>query len=179
MVIPLYNAQLNRVSNKSAVQFFSLLSKLICIWQPNYSFFIHLSLAVPPQLDQPCQPSPCGANAVCRKIQGVATCSCLPEYIGNPYEGCRPECSINSDCPSHLACVRSKCQNPCPGTCGSNADCQVVNHLPICTCTPHYTGNPYSNCFYEMIKRKFQKNLLHINWGDTMKYLSNLYKLDY
>lgn len=99
---------------------------------------------------RPCEPSPCGANAICREQNGLSSCTCLPEYIGNPYEGCRPECIRSSDCPSHLACIRSKCQNPCPGSCGANTNCQVVNNLPVCTCIPQYTGDPYVNCVYKI-----------------------------
>lgn len=94
----------------------------------------------------PCSPSPCGANAICRVQNNAGSCSCLPEYIGNPYEGCRPECSLNSDCPPNKACVRNKCIDPCPGTCGSNAECQVINHLPSCNCLHGYTGDPFRQC---------------------------------
>lgn len=98
------------------------------------------------EVSTPCTPSPCGANAICREQNGAGSCSCLPDYIGNPYEGCRPECTINSDCPTNRACIRNKCQDPCPGTCGPNALCQVINHLPTCTCIESYTGNPFSVC---------------------------------
>lgn len=106
---------------------------------------------LPPERDvvevrTPCSPSPCGPNAVCRERNGAGSCTCLPEYFGNPYEGCRPECVMNSDCPSNKACQQQKCQDPCPGTCGQNADCQVVNHLPSCTCITGYTGDPYRIC---------------------------------
>jgi len=94
----------------------------------------------------PCVPTPCGSNAVCREQNGAGSCSCLPDYVGNPYESCRPECVLNTDCPSNRACVRNKCQDPCPGTCGQNADCQVVNHLPSCTCRPGYSGDPFRFC---------------------------------
>ena len=94
----------------------------------------------------PCSPSPCGANAVCKERNGAGSCTCLPDYIGNPYEGCRPECVLNTDCPSNKACVRNKCTDPCPGTCGQNAECHVVNHLPQCTCIPGYTGDPFRYC---------------------------------
>ena len=94
----------------------------------------------------PCIPSPCGSNAVCKEQNGAGSCTCLSEYIGNPYEGCRPECTVNSDCISSLACIRSKCQNPCPGTCGSNTECQVINHIPMCTCVSGYTGDPFRYC---------------------------------
>lgn len=101
----------------------------------------------------PCTPSPCGANAVCREQNGAGACQCLPEYIGNPYEGCRPECSLNSDCPSNRACIRSKCQDPCPGACAQNAFCQVVNHLPSCSCLSGFSGDPYQSCRFQ--ERKF------------------------
>lgn len=107
--------------------------------------YFSIAAAVPEYLS-PCTPSPCGSNAICKEQNQVGSCTCLPEYIGNPYEGCRPECVINSDCSSTLACIRSKCQNPCPGTCGQNAECQVVNHLPSCTCIPGYTGDPFRYC---------------------------------
>lgn len=98
------------------------------------------------EIRTPCQPSPCGANAQCREQNGAGACICLPEYIGNPYEGCRPECVLNTDCPSNKACINNKCKDPCPGTCGQNANCQVINHLPSCTCIVGYTGDPFRYC---------------------------------
>lgn len=71
---------------------------------------------------------------------------CLPNYVGNPYEGCRPECILNSDCPPNLACIQSQCKDPCPGTCGINAVCEVVKNLPACTCLPGYNGDPFRYC---------------------------------
>ena len=110
-----------------------------------------------PSLSQitPCDPSPCGANAICRVQNNAGSCSCLPEYIGNPYDGCRPECTVNTDCSANLACIRSKCQDPCPGTCGTNAECQVVSHLPNCVCLPGYSGNPFQYCNREIAPGKF------------------------
>lgn len=94
----------------------------------------------------PCEPSPCGSNAICKTQNNVGSCSCIPGYFGNPYESCRPECIISSDCTTNLACIRNKCQNPCPGTCGLNAECQVVNHIPSCICSSGFTGNPFKYC---------------------------------
>ncbi|XP_033611631.1 stabilin-1 [Cryptotermes secundus] len=101
---------------------------------------------LPQERPTPCVPSPCGPNAVCREQNGAGSCTCLPDYVGNPYEGCRPECVLNTDCAPNRACIRNRCQDPCPGTCGPNADCQVVNHLPSCTCRPGYTGDPFRYC---------------------------------
>lgn len=97
----------------------------------------------------PCSPSPCGSNAICKERNNAGSCSCIEDYIGNPYEGCRPECLINTDCQSNKACINNKCKDPCPGSCGTNAVCQVVNHLPLCTCLLGYTGDPFKYCVYE------------------------------
>lgn len=97
----------------------------------------------------PCSPSPCGSNAICKEKANAGSCSCLEGYIGNPYEGCRPECVINTDCPSNKACINNKCKDPCPGSCSNNAVCQVVNHLPLCTCLSGYTGDPFRYCVFQ------------------------------
>lgn len=95
----------------------------------------------------PCYPSPCGENAQCSERDGTAKCACIPPYIGNPYTtGCRPECVYNSDCSSALACIKQHCRDPCPGICGTNAECSVVNHIPVCTCSREYQGDPFTGC---------------------------------
>lgn len=94
----------------------------------------------------PCSPSPCGANALCKERNGVGSCSCLPEYFGDPYTGCRPECVSNSDCDRNKACSNNRCIDPCPGACGINAECRTVNHSPTCTCLTGYNGNPLVRC---------------------------------
>lgn len=94
------------------------------------------------EASDPCNPSPCGPNAQCR--DGI--CTCLPEYSGDPYRGCRPECVMSSDCPRDRACVRNKCIDPCPGTCGQGARCDVVNHIPMCSCPEGFSGDPFVNC---------------------------------
>lgn len=108
--------------------------------------FTYCTPKPPPQPEpvetDPCNPSPCGSNAQCN--DGI--CTCLPEYQGDPYRGCRPECVLNNDCAKNLACIRSKCQDPCPGTCGQNAECSVVNHIPICSCLSGYIGNAFVLC---------------------------------
>lgn len=98
------------------------------------------------EYSSPCDPSPCGINAECLERNGAGACRCEKSFVGNPYEGCRPECIVNSDCPPMLACMQNKCKNPCPGICAPNGICQVVNHLPSCYCPPGLTGNAYVNC---------------------------------
>lgn len=92
-----------------------------------------------------CSPSPCGPNSQCRTINGQAVCSCLPTYIGSP-PSCRPECTISAECPRNEACNNHKCINPCFGSCGYGAKCEVVNHNPICSCPVQYTGDPFVQC---------------------------------
>jgi hypothetical protein len=97
---------------------------------------------VEPAPVDPCNPSPCGPNARCDN----GACTCLPEYQGDPYRGCRPECVLNSDCSRDKACIRNKCNDPCPGTCGQNAECSVINHIPTCSCISGYIGNAFVLC---------------------------------
>lgn len=111
-----------------------------------YKQFVFSTESYPVEIKNPCVPSPCGANAVCREQNGAGSCSCIPDYYGNPYESCRPECTVNTDCPSNKACANNKCVNPCPGSCGPNAECQVISHVPSCTCSPGYTGDPFRYC---------------------------------
>lgn len=131
--------------------------------------FIQCSMKDIIQYEQynPCIPSPCGPNAVCREQNGIGSCQCALEYFGNPYEGCRPECTLNSDCPLNRACIRNKCQNPCPGVCAQNAECQVVNHLPMCVCRIGYTGDSYNHCSLILNDRKFE----HLNHKSLELYL--------
>lgn len=106
---------------------------------------------VPPQdyqpdvIRDPCYPSPCGPNSQCLNVNGGPACSCLPTYIGGP-PSCRPECTIHSECRSNQACIREKCQDPCPGLCGISAQCTVINHIPSCTCLDGYQGDAFTFC---------------------------------
>lgn len=113
----------------------------------------------------PCVPSPCGPYSQCKELNGHGVCSCEEGYIGSP-PACRPECVISTDCPQHQACIKQKCLDPCPGTCGVNARCQTINHNPICTCKPGFTGDPFVVCQLEQSKNineiviKIEKKIL-------------------
>lgn len=113
-----------------------------------FDFINYCSLVLrEPEIATPCSPSPCGANAKCTERNGAGACKCLPEYFGDPYLECRPECVLNSDCSRNTACVNNKCKDPCPGVCGNNAECYVANHSPSCSCFSGYTGNPSVACY--------------------------------
>lgn len=106
----------------------------------------------------PCQPSPCGSNALCNN--GV--CSCSEGYHGDAYFGCRPECVYNTDCPSNKMCQHNKCINPCSGTCGVNAICDVMNHIPMCTCPKGMSGNAFVECRFTPGNINLFKSILSI-----------------
>lgn len=108
----------------------------------------------------PCHPSPCGPNALCKDKQNKASCTCLRDYQGDPYIGCTPQCLMNNDCPKNKACLNKKCRDPCPGSCGVNAKCQVFNHNPQCTCLPSFTGNALVLC-KEIVSSKDDLNFMY------------------
>lgn len=107
----------------------------------------------------PCSPSPCGFSARCFERNGAGSCVCLPDHVGNPYEGCRPECVTSADCAPNLSCIQNKCKDPCPGTCGRNAECRVISHIPSCNCLSGFEGDPFTSChqiIYEPVTDRSQ-----------------------
>lgn len=120
---------------------------------PGCSCYSAPPLVVIEEPRNPCNPSPCGSNAVCKERAGAGSCTCLVGYFGDPYTGCRPECVTSSECAHNKACLNMKCTDPCPGTCGVNAKCSVVNHTPQCYCPSGFSGNALSIC-RENVPRK-------------------------
>lgn len=110
----------------------------------------------------PCVPSPCGPYSICQSYGETPSCSCQLGYIGSP-PNCRPECTISAECPSNLACIREKCRDPCPGSCGAGARCSVLNHVPICSCPEGYTGDPFSNCVPKPPPRKAARQISFVS----------------
>lgn len=110
--------------------------------------------------ENPCIPTPCGPNSECKVVGESPACSCLPTFLGTP-PNCRPECSINSECPAHQACMNQKCVDPCPGSCGINTQCTVINHTPSCTCDSQYTGDPFQGCV--RIQGKYTISFIHLH----------------
>lgn len=93
-----------------------------------------------------CDPNPCHTSATCSPVGGNYQCSCPVGMVGDPYTtGCHPKgmCpSGNDDCPLDSVCINGRCASPCDRACGPNAQCNVVNRKPICTCPTGFVPNP-------------------------------------
>lgn len=142
--------RLNRVFACARYTLFSIVTFPIIIISDRTSLISINDSIVAPTTTRPCNPTPCGPNSICREVNDQAVCTCAPEYLGTP-PLCRPECVVSSDCRKNQACVNQKCRDPCPGTCGIQATCLVVNHNPVCSCPERYTGDPFVRC--EMISK--------------------------
>ena len=91
----------------------------------------------------------CGMFSQC---DVTGKCTCLEGYFGQP-PLCQPQCLRNSDCLKDQACINSKCRDSCTGACGTNAQCNVLNHIPKCTCPKNFNGDPYDQCFQKPIEQ--------------------------
>lgn len=107
-------------------------------------------IATSPRPVDPCNPDPCGPNSQCLVVGKRHRCECLQGYFGSA-PNCRPECRTNSDCPRVKACINRKCRDPCVGTCGTEALCEITNHNPVCYCPKGLTGDPFLRCFKPLI----------------------------
>eukprot|EP00091_Calanus_sinicus_P019677 TRINITY_DN501_c0_g2_i4.p1 TRINITY_DN501_c0_g2~~TRINITY_DN501_c0_g2_i4.p1 ORF type:complete len:367 (-),score=92.21 TRINITY_DN501_c0_g2_i4:358-1458(-) len=95
----------------------------------------------------PCNPNPCGPNAECIPTGSTATCKCPAGFQGDPFVSCKKgECEYDHECSHSLACFNFNCRDPCIGTCGQNALCEVRDHRPICSCQKGFRGDPLIAC---------------------------------
>jgi hypothetical protein len=85
-----------------------------------------------------CDEQSCGTNAYCKGTRHQPSCFCRDGTAGNPYVSCsveksppRPECTIDSECPSQLACINQHCENPCirANICSRDQTCTVQELL--------------------------------------------------
>lgn len=100
----------------------------------------------------PCVPNPCGPGAQCEVApNGQALCQCPIGLAGDPASpvGCHAfECLVDSDCSDHLSCIGHRCRDPCPGSCGINANCRCEKHHPVCVCNHGLTGEELLHQLY-------------------------------
>lgn len=80
-----------------------------------------------------------------------------------------PQCTMDADCPSKLACFSGNCRNPCVETkpCATHAICTVVDSLPlrtmVCQCEPGYIGDADVQCKLGKLLKDNYFNLIFNN----------------
>jgi len=86
----------------------------------------------------PCNPSPCGPNAISRP-SGVGrsarcTCTCPPGHFGDPNVSCtKGECQRDEECQDDEACQDHYCVKVCkPATCQKDFFCRPRRHVAVC-----------------------------------------------
>ena len=83
-------------------------------------------------------------------LYGSDFCQMIPQFANiliNLFEGGRPECEMDSECPDNQFCSGEKCENLCnTWTCAENAVCKAKNHKSDCECPEGYQGNPSIFC---------------------------------
>jgi len=120
---------------------------------PNNRACINEKCVSPCTVQNPCAPS----NSDCVDRDHSASCQCRVGYVGNPFISCDPperqvECVTDGDCPSQLACLNERCQNPCVtlSPCQRPGECRVVDTVPVrtmvCQCPPGYVSLTNGAC---------------------------------
>lgn len=72
--------------------------------------------------------------------------------------------------------MNERCIDPCPNACGFNSVCNVINHIPQCSCVRGYEGDAFVRCQPIVIARKkclFAPNL-KLNFLFTRNMISPL-----
>jgi len=94
----------------------------------------------------PCAYGACGDGAHCNVVNNRVDCKCPENFKGDPFDRCYAECTHHDDCSNNQACIKLSCADPCINACGTNAECRVDDHQPICSCPKGYTGRPFESC---------------------------------
>lgn len=104
-----------------------------------------------------CETDTCASTAQCVGRNHQPICSCLPGTVGNPYVECArylepPQCTSDSECPSHMTCVNRICENPCSrsNVCDAQQVCTVLDTVPVrsivCRCPPDMITDSQGRC---------------------------------
>jgi len=61
-------------------------------------------------------------------------------------------CQSDAECGLSEQCLQGQCNNPCErqGSCGLNANCNVINHVKHCSCPAGFTGGSEIECVRSM-----------------------------
>ena len=89
-----------------------------------------------------CRNNPCATGASCTASNHREICTCNYPLQGDGYVSCteiripdEPECRVDQDCQTKLACIDKSCQNPCRvnNPCTGEQTCVVKDTLPTRT----------------------------------------------
>ena len=89
-----------------------------------------------------CRNTPCATGASCTASNHREICTCNYPLQGDGYVSCteiripdEPECRVDQDCQTKLACIDKSCQNPCRvnNPCTGEQTCVVKDTLPTRT----------------------------------------------
>ena len=92
---------------------------------------------------------PCPPTFTCTPQNHFPQCSCIRGIANLTSRSCDvPLCTSSINCPDHLVCYQGKCVDLCEiiKPCGINANCEIIDHNPICSCDRTLTGDPYIKC---------------------------------
>ena len=123
---------------------FRMLKTITFLFSSNFLLFVILLHVIckDNMIFQKCQDIFAASNNAFNKIFSLSKNDSLSLILAP-----KPECTIDPECPTQLACINEKCKNPCYShTCGRNAECTVKNHRPICVCLAGFVGNPQTIC---------------------------------
>jgi len=77
-------------------------------------------------------------------------------------------CQSDAECGLSEQCLQGQCNNPCErqGSCGLNANCNVINHVKHCSCPAGFTGGSEIECVRRMynLNHKIVKYLYCVNF---------------
>lgn len=87
-----------------------------------------------------CDSDSCAPTARCIGQKHQPVCNCQSGTSGNPYVECssyreQPQCTADAECPSQLACINQRCENPCAqsNVCSPQQTCSILDTLPLRT----------------------------------------------
>lgn len=106
----------------------------------------------------PCQyNNTCAPGAFCSFLNNKITCTCPPDFTGNPSVACKSisadiTCLSDYDCSDKRVCMTGQCVNPCKDIkpCQDSFTCDVAKTKPLkmitCSCPLYSSSSDSGSC---------------------------------